>query len=64
MHQQRDPIFAQLLRRACKGTLTQANVSILNKKLVTSLILSNLLNNIVIVQRTQQDKIANQLPPH
>lgn len=33
-----------------KGPLTQADISILNEKIVTVLRLTNLLNNIVIVQ--------------
>lgn len=49
MRQQGDPIFTQLLRRARKGALTQADVSILNDEVVTGLTLSDPLNNIVIV---------------
>ncbi len=49
MCQQSNPIFAQLLRRARKGALTQADVSILNEKVVTGLTLNDPLNNIVII---------------
>ena len=50
MCQQSNPIFAQQLRWSRKGALTQADVSMLNEKVVTGLTLSDPLNNIVIVQ--------------
>ena len=41
--------------------MTQANVSILNKKVVTGLTLSDLLNNIVIVQQNKTKYLINCL---
>lgn len=49
MCQQNDLIFAQLLQQARIRALTQVDISIFNEKVVTSLILSYLLNNIIIV---------------
>ncbi len=49
MRQQSDPIFAQLLRRVRKRALTQADISMLNKKVVIGLTLHDPLNNIVII---------------
>ena len=46
IHQQSNSIFTQLLQRAQMKTLTQADILILNEKIVTSLTLSDLLNNI------------------
>ncbi len=61
MRQQSDPIFAQLLRRARKGALIQADISMLNEKVVTGLTLNDPLNNIVIVQRNKTRHLINCL---
>lgn len=50
MRQQSNPVIAQLLRRMRKGVLTQVDILMLSEKVVTDLIPSNPLNNIVIVQ--------------
>ncbi len=61
MYQQSDPIFVQLPRQVRKGELTEADVSILNEKVVTSPILNNLLNNIVIVPQNKIRHLINRL---
>ncbi len=61
MRQQSDRIFAQLLRQAHKRVLTQADVLMLNEKVVTGLILNDPLNNIVIVQWNKTRHLINRL---
>ena len=53
--------FCTTTKQVHKGVLTQANVSILNKKVVTGLTLNDLLNNIVIVQQNKTKYLINQL---
>ncbi len=53
MRQIDDPTFNALLRRACAGSLTDANVTILNSKVAKEFPLHDLLKNIVIVQRNK-----------
>ena len=61
MCQQSNLVFAQLLRRVRKRALTQADVSILNKKVVIGLILSDPLNKIVIIQQNKTRYLINRL---
>ena len=61
MRQDSNLISQQLLRRVRIGALTQADVSILNEKIVTGLTLSDLLNNIVIVQCNKIKHLISRL---
>ncbi len=54
-------MFAQLLKRARKEMLTQADISMLNEKVVIGLTLNDPLNNIVIVQRNKTRHLINHL---
>ncbi len=51
--------FNTLLRRACTGSLTDADVTILNSKVAKEFPLRDLLKNTVIVQRKNSRHMIN-----